>query len=149
MCVLTRYVVNWWFGCGHAFRCSMSAWWFQGFQDQTVGYVLWLVVPRVVCLLDGMPVCTSLPNSSSVCLYCISLAAVLCCWHFRIYNLQSWLVCLVVSVIMVCPLEQPQCGLERVYSQTQLCQLRCFNDYTRQLHVSDPTGHLQVVFKRT
>ena len=31
----------------------------------------------------------------------------------------------------------------------QLCQLRCFNDYTRQLHVSTPTGHLQVVFKRT
>ena len=39
--------------------------------------------------------------------------------------------------------------LERVCSQTQLCQLRCFNDYTRQLHVSAPTGHLQVVFKRT
>ena len=28
-------------------------------------------------------------------------------------------------------------------------KLRCFNDYTRQLHVSAPTGHLQVVFKRT
>jgi len=39
--------------------------------------------------------------------------------------------------------------LERVCSQTQLCQLRCFNDYTRQLHVSAPTGHLQVVFRRT
>ena len=39
MCVLTRYVVNWWFGCGHAFRCSVSARWLQGFQDQTVGYV--------------------------------------------------------------------------------------------------------------
>ena len=39
--------------------------------------------------------------------------------------------------------------LERVCSQTQLCQLRCFNDYTRQLRVSAPTGHLQVVFKRT
>ena len=39
--------------------------------------------------------------------------------------------------------------LERVCSQTQLCQLRCFNDYIRQLHVSAPTGHLQVVFKRT
>jgi len=38
--------------------------------------------------------------------------------------------------------------MERVCSQTQLCQLRCFNDYTRQLHVSAPTGHLQVVFKR-
>ena len=38
--------------------------------------------------------------------------------------------------------------LERVCSQTQLCQLRRFNDYTRQLHVSAPTGHLQVVFKR-
>ena len=24
--------------------------------------------------------------------------------------------------------------------QTQLYQLRCFNDYTRQLHVSAPTG---------
>jgi len=24
-----------------------------------------------------------------------------------------------------------------------------FNDYIRQLHVSAPTGHLQVVFKRT
>ena len=34
-----------------------------------------------------------------------------------------------------------------VCSQTQLCQLRCFNDYTRQLHVSAPTGHLKVVFK--
>ena len=34
--------------------------------------------------------------------------------------------------------------LERVCSQTQLCQLRCFNDHTRQLHVSAPTGHLQV-----
>ena len=33
--------------------------------------------------------------------------------------------------------------------QTQLCQLRCFNDYIRQLNVSAPTGHLQVVFKRT
>ena len=31
----------------------------------------------------------------------------------------------------------------------QLCQLRCFNDYTRQLHVSAPSDHLQVVFKRT
>ena len=39
--------------------------------------------------------------------------------------------------------------LERVCSQTQLCQLRCFNDYIRQLHVSAPPGHLQVVFKRT
>ena len=39
--------------------------------------------------------------------------------------------------------------LERVSSQTPLCQLRCFNDYTRLLHVSAPTGHLQVVFKRT
>ena len=39
--------------------------------------------------------------------------------------------------------------LERVCSQTQLCQLRCINDYTRQLHVSAFTGHLQVVFKRT
>ena len=39
--------------------------------------------------------------------------------------------------------------LERVCSQTQLCQLRCFNDYIRQVHVSAPTGHLQVVFKRT
>jgi len=39
--------------------------------------------------------------------------------------------------------------LERVCSQTQLYQLRCFNDYTRQLHVLAPTGHLQVVFKRT
>jgi len=36
--------------------------------------------------------------------------------------------------------------LERVCSQTQLCQLRCFNDYNWQLHVSVPTGHLQVVF---
>ena len=26
--MLTRYVVNWWFGCGHAFRCSVSARWF-------------------------------------------------------------------------------------------------------------------------
>ena len=41
------------------------------------------------------------------------------------------------------------CKLERVCSQTQLCQLKCFNDYTRQPHVSAPTGHLQVVFKRT
>ena len=39
--------------------------------------------------------------------------------------------------------------LERVCSQTQLSQLRCFNDYTRQLHVSAPPGHLQVAFKRT
>ena len=39
--------------------------------------------------------------------------------------------------------------LERVCSQTQLCQLRCFNDYTRQLHVLAPTGYLQVVFTRT
>ena len=39
--------------------------------------------------------------------------------------------------------------LERVCSQTQLYQLSCFNDCTRQLHVSAPTGHLQVVFKRT
>ena len=36
-----------------------------------------------------------------------------------------------------------------ICSQTQLYQLRCFNDYTTQLHVSAPTGHLQVVFKRT
>jgi len=41
------------------------------------------------------------------------------------------------------------CKLERVCSQTQLCPLRCFNDYTRQLHVLASTGHLQVVFKRT
>ena len=39
--------------------------------------------------------------------------------------------------------------MERVCSQTQLCQLRYFNDYIRQLHDSAPTGHLQVVFKRT
>jgi len=39
--------------------------------------------------------------------------------------------------------------LERVCSQTQPCQLRSFNNYTRQLQVSAPTGHLQVVFKRT
>jgi len=32
-----------------------------------------------------------------------------------------------------------------VCRQIQLCQLRGFNDYTRQLHVSAPTGHLQVV----
>ena len=44
---------------------------------------------------------------------------------------------------------KPEVLLERVCSQTQLCQLRYFNDYTRQLHVSAPTGHLQVVFKRT
>ena len=31
----------------------------------------------------------------------------------------------------------------RLCSQTQLYQLRCFNDYTRQLHVSAPTGHLK------
>jgi len=31
--------------------------------------------------------------------------------------------------------------------RTKLCQLRCFHDYTRQLHVSAPTGLLQVVFK--
>jgi len=42
-----------------------------------------------------------------------------------------------------------QWRLEKVRSQTQLCQLRCFNGYTRQLHVSAPTGHLQVVFKST
>jgi hypothetical protein len=35
------------------------------------------------------------------------------------------------------------------YVVKQQCQLRCFNDYTRQLHVSAPTGHLQVVFKGT
>jgi len=35
-----------------------------------------------------------------------------------------------------------------VCSQTQLYQLRCFNDYDRQLNVSVPTGHHQVVFKR-
>jgi len=39
--------------------------------------------------------------------------------------------------------------IKRVCSQTRLCQIRCFNDYTRQLHVSAPTDHLQVVFKRT
>ena len=45
----------------------------------------------------------------------------------------------------------PLCAwkLERVYSQTQRCQLRRFNDYTRRLHVSAFTGHFQVVFKRT
>ena len=35
-----------------------------------------------------------------------------------------------------------------VCSQTQLFQLGCFNDCTRQLHVSAFTGHLQVVFNR-
>ena len=40
-------------------------------------------------------------------------------------------------------------ALERLCSQTQLCQLRCINSYTIQLHVSAFTGHLQVVFKRT
>jgi len=40
-------------------------------------------------------------------------------------------------------------SFERVRSQTQLYQLRYFNDHTKQLHVSAPTGHLQVVFKRT
>ena len=45
----------------------------------------------------------------------------------------------------------PPCVCEnwRGYVIKQLCQLRCFNDYTRQLHVSNSTGHLQVVFKRT
>ena len=42
---------------------------------------------------------------------------------------------------------RPERLLERVCSQTQLCQLRCFNNYTRQLDVSAPTGHFQVVFK--
>ena len=39
--------------------------------------------------------------------------------------------------------------LERVCSQTKLCQLRWINDYTRQLNVSAFTVHLQVVFPRT
>jgi len=34
-----------------------------------------------------------------------------------------------------------------VYIQTQLCQLRCLMTITRQLHVSAPTGHLQVTFR--
>ena len=33
--------------------------------------------------------------------------------------------------------------LERVCSETQLRQVRCFNGYTGQLHVSAPTGRLQ------
>ena len=49
-----------------------------------------------------------------------------------------------MCVIPLCVL-----NLERVCSQTQLCQLRSFNDYTRHLHVSVPTGHRQVFFKRT
>ena len=60
------------------------------------------------------------------------------CWPREI-KLKPW-TC-VIPVVCV--------KLERVCSQTQLCQLRCFNDYTRQQHVSAPTGHLQVVFKRT
>ena len=39
-------------------------------------------------------------------------------------------------------------ALLHIYIYMQLCPLRCFNDYTTQLHVSAPTGHLQVVFKR-
>jgi len=27
--------------------------------------------------------------------------------------------------------------------------IKMFNDYIRQLHVSAPIGHLQIVFKRT
>ena len=60
-----------------------------------------------------------------------------------------WDVMLCKLLLEVC---HPRCVCEnwqKVYSQTQLCQLRCVNDYTRQLHVSAPTGHLQVVFKRT
>ena len=54
--------------------------------------------------------------------------------------------------IFICgSVSSPLCvwKLEGVCSQTQLCQLRCFNDNTRQLHASASTGHLQVVFKRT
>ena len=39
--------------------------------------------------------------------------------------------------------------LERVCSQTQLRQLRCFNETIRQLYVSGPTDYLQVVFEKT
>ena len=47
--------------------------------------------------------------------------------------------------------QSPLCvwKLEWVRSQTQLCQVICFNEYTRQLHVSACIGHFQVVFKRT
>ena len=45
--------------------------------------------------------------------------------------------------------ENKEKSLERVCNQTQLCHWRRFNDYTRQLHVSAPTVHLQVVSKRT
>jgi len=36
-----------------------------------------------------------------------------------------------------------------IYGSLGVKRLRCFNDYIRQLHVSAPTGHLQVVFKTT
>ena len=35
-----------------------------------------------------------------------------------------------------------------MYSNTTP-SIKMFNDYIRQLHVSAPAGHLQVVFKRT
>ena len=48
-----------------------------------------------------------------------------------------YFVCTLISIIF-----SSNVYLERVCSQTQLCRLRCFNDCTRQLHVSAPTGHL-------
>ena len=53
------------------------------------------------------------------------------------------------SVLEVCHL---RCVFVRtgkgMQSNTTL-SIKMFNDYIRQLHVSVPTGHLHVVFKRT
>ena len=55
-------------------------------------------------------------------------------------------------VLLLGSVSSPLCVCEnwkRVCSQTQLRQLKCFNDYIRQPNVSAPTGQIQVVFKGT
>ena len=70
-------------------------------------------------------------------------------WLFMYSTEYSSYTCFCRETLNINITGHPFGELERVCSQTQLCQLRYFNDYTRQLHVSAPTGHLQVVLKRT
>ena len=84
-------------------------------------------------------------------LQCLELCCCCCCCCCNMTS-HSWRLKLnTLCYQKLGSVSSPLCvwKLERVRSQTQLCQLRCFNDYTRQLHVSVFTGHLQAVFKWT
>ena len=103
-------------------------------------------------VINTLPSYTSISNAAvGNTIYNIKIVLFTIKWTKIILLLQfSWsqsvwwpyVVCICKCVIPVVCVRVCVCvcvcewKLERVCSQTQLCHLRCFNDYTRQLHVS-------------